>query len=124
MNAKGFTLIEILAALLLVGLVLPAVMKGVSLTSLLVSDSDRRYEAMDLAEGKLNEILLEASWQSSASQTGRFDDDFEDYEWTADVSSWTESDVQELNVYVYWQQRNRQRYVQLTTLVYETDDEE
>ena len=121
-NSSGFTLIEILAALLLIGLVLPAVMKGISLTSLLVSDSDRRYEALDLAQSKMDEVLLEETWQSSASQSGRFDDEFDDYEWALDVSDWTESDVKEVNVYVYWDQRNRQEYIQLTTLVYDNGE--
>ncbi len=120
-NAKGFTLIEILAALLLIGLVLPAVMKGISLASLLVADSDRRYEALDLAESKLADVLLEETWQTSASQTGQFEDEFKDYEWVLDVSNWTETDVKQVDVFVYWQQRNRQRHIQLSTLVYDAE---
>ena len=120
-NAKGFTLIEILAALLLIGLVLPAVMKGISLASLLVADSDHRYEALSLAETKLAEVLLEETWQTSASQTGQFENELEDYEWVLDVSNWTEADVKQVNVFVYWQQRNRQRHIQLSTLVYDAE---
>ena len=119
--AKGFTLIEILAALLLIGLVLPAVMKGISIVSILASDSEHRYEALDLAETKLAEVLLEESWQSSSSQTGRFDDEFEGYQWVMDVSDWTQSGVKQVDVFVYWQQRNRQREIQLSTLVYNAD---
>lgn len=120
-DAKGFTLIEVLAALLLIGLVLPAVLKGVSLASILVSDSDRKYEALDLAETKLAEVLLEESWQSSSSQSGRFDDEYEDYEWVMDVSNWTQADVKQVDIFVYWQQRNRQREIHLSTLVYNAD---
>jgi len=120
--AKGFTLIEILAALLLIGLVLPAVMKGVSLVSIMASDSDHNYEALDLAENKLAEVLLEKSWQNSGSQSGRFEDEYEDYEWVVDVSDWTESGIKQIDVFVYWQQRNRQREIQLSTLVYNEED--
>jgi general secretion pathway protein I len=119
--AKGFTLIEILAALLLIGLVLPAVMKGISMVSMLASDSDHTYEALDLAETKLAEVLLDESWQSSSSLTGRFEDDDEDYEWVLDVSDWTEAGVKQVDVFVYWQQRNRQRQILLSTLVYNAD---
>ena len=122
--AKGFTLIEILAALLLIGLVLPAVMKGVSIISILASDSDHRYEALDLAETKLAEVLLEESWQGSSSQSGQFDDEndeYEDYEWVMDVSDWDQADVKQVDIFVYWQQRNRQREIQLSTLVYNAE---
>ena len=116
---KGFTLIEILAALLLTGLVLPAALKGVSLARMLVSDSDRRYEAMELAENKLAEVLLEESWANSSSQSGRFDDEYEDYEWVVSTTDWTDADVRQVDVAVLWQQRNRQREFRLSTLVYD-----
>lgn len=119
--ARGFTLIEILAALLLIGLVLPAVMKGISMVSMLASDSDHKYEALDLAESKLAEVLLEESWQSSSSLTGRFENEYEDYEWVLDVSDWTEAGVKQVDVVVHWQQRNRQREIQLSTLVYDAN---
>ena len=120
-DAKGFTLIEILAALLLIGLVLPAVMKGLSIVSILASDSEHRYESLDLAETKLAEVLLEESWKNSSSQSGRFENEYEDYEWVIDVSDWTQASVKQIDVFVYWQQRNRQRKIQLSTLVYNAD---
>ena len=118
---KGFTLIEILVALLLIGLVLPSVMKGISIVSILASDSDHRYESLDMAETKLAEVLLEESWQNSSSQSGCFENEFEDYQWAVDVSDWTQPGVKQVNVFVYWQQRNRQKMTQLSTLVYNAD---
>ena len=121
-SAKGFTLLEILAALLLIGLVLPAVMKGLSLASILVADSDRKYEALDLAETKLGEVLLEESWKTNTAGSGNFDEDeFKEYEWTLDVSNWTEANLKQVEVAVTWQQRNRPREVRLTTLVYDSE---
>lgn len=119
--ARGFTLIEILAALLLIGLVLPAVMKGISMVSMLASDSGHKYEALDLAETKLAEVLLEESWKNSSSLTGRFENEYEDYEWVVNASDWTEVGVKQVDVFVHWQQRNRQREIQLSTLVYNAE---
>jgi len=118
---EGFTLIEILAALLLVGLVLPAVMKGVSIVSILGSDSDHRYEAVNLAETKMAEVLLEESWRNNSNETGQFEDEYEDYEYAVDVSNWSQGDAKQVDVYVYWQQRNRQREIRLSTLVYDAE---
>ena len=120
-EAKGFTLIEILAALLLIGLVLPAVMKGISIVSILASDSEHRYEAIDLAETKLAEVLLEGSWQDNSSQSDQFENEYEDYQWVLDVSDWTGASVKQVDIFVYWQQRNRQREIRLSTLVYNAD---
>ncbi|MCK5565363.1 MAG: type II secretion system protein GspI [Planctomycetes bacterium] len=120
-EAKGFTLIEILAALLLIGLVLPAVMKGISIVSILASDSEHRYEAVDLAENKLAEVLLEGSWQDNSSQSDQFENEYEDYQWVLDVSDWTGASVKQVDIFVYWQQRNRQREIRLSTLVYNAD---
>lgn len=117
--AKGFTLLEILAALLLIGLILPTVMKGISMVSILASDSDHQYEALDLAETKLAEVLLEQSWQGSSSISGRFENEYEDYEWIVDASDWIEASVKQVDVFVCWQQRNRQRELRLSTLVYD-----
>lgn len=109
---------EILAALLLVGLILPVAMKGVSITSILASDSSRNYEALDLAEMKLTEILLQEDWKSS-SGSGAFEDEYEQYKWTMEVSDGSVSGLKQVDLTVYWQQRNRQRDVTLSTLVYE-----
>ena len=86
-NRLGFTLVEILAALLLIGLVLPA------------------------------EILLQQEWKNS-NGAGRFEDEFETYQWTMYVSDWTMAGIKQVDLMVYWQQRNRQRNVTLSTLVY------
>ena len=111
---------EILAALMLVGIVLPAVMKGVSMARILASDSARKYEAMDLAENKLAEILLEKEWQGGAG-SGNFEDEFEDYSWTMETSNSSVSGLKQIDVVVLWQQRNRERTISLSTLVYETE---
>ncbi len=107
---------EILAALVLIGLVLPAVMKGMSLVTILASDSAGKYEALDLAEAKLAEILLQEDWKDGAD-SGNFEDD-ENYEWTMDAADWTESGLKQVNVTVFWEQRGRRKKINLTTLVY------
>lgn len=115
--ASGFTLMEILAALLLIGLVLPAVMKGVTIAHILTSDSTRRYEAINLAELKLDEILLEEEWDNS-SASGTFDDEFNQYQWIMEASGRSVAGLKQIDLSVFWQQRGRQRQVTLSTLVY------
>lgn len=114
---SGFTLMEILAALLLIGLVLPVVMKGVSIAHILASDSTRRYEAINLAELKLDEILLEEEWDNS-SASGSFDDEYNQYQWIMETSGRTVAGLKQIDLSVFWEQRGRQRQITLSTLVY------
>lgn len=114
----GFTLMEILAALVLIGVVLPAVMKGLSMASILASDSSRKYEALNLAQSRLAEVLLTGDWQSG-SETGNFEPDYTGYTWTVETSDWTQADLKQVNVTVFWYQRNRPREIHLSTLVYD-----
>ena len=117
---SGFTILEILAALLLIGLVLPAVMQGVSLITILASDSHMKYHAMDLAESKLAEILLTEEWSSPAA-SGDFDEPDDEFSWVMESSNWSVSDVKQVQVSVLWTQRNRQRQIGLSTLVYDSE---
>jgi hypothetical protein len=111
---------EILAALVLIGVVLPAVMKGLSMASILASDSAHQYEALDLAQSKLAEVLISGQWQTG-SETGDFLPEHEEYGWTMESSDWTQADLKQLEVTVFWERRGRLREVQLTTLVYESE---
>src|SRR4051794_38319604 len=53
----GFTLIEVLATLVLLGIILPAAMRGVSIGLAMASHARHVTEAAQLAEAKLNELV-------------------------------------------------------------------
>ena len=115
--AEGFTLMEILAALLLTGLILPVAMNGVSMANMLASDSARKYEAADLAQAKMSEILLEEDWKNGSS-SGEFENQYEQYEWISSVSDWTTSGLKQIELTVFWNQRGRTNKIVLSTLIY------
>jgi general secretion pathway protein I len=125
----AFTLVEVLAALLLVAIVVPVVMQGVSLATGAASAAKRRTEAASLAQSKMAELLATRRWQGGAL-SGRFDADdghnAGDYGWRAEVTPSTEPYVKELAVRVTWDRNDGEQSVTLTTLVYEgrPDDDE
>lgn len=113
----AFTLIEVLAALLLAAIVLPAVMQAVGISTSAAGDARRRLEAAALAEGKLAELVASSEWQS-AELSGDFAPDHPGYTWKAEVAEWpTAAELRQLTVEVSWLARNRPRSVMLTTLV-------
>ncbi len=122
-SSRGFTLLEVLAALLLVAIVLPVVM-GVLDTSTHVGGlAHDRAEATLLAENKLNQVLLDQSWQFGDA-AGTFEDDLNApssarYHWTLHVETWQDPTVRLLSLTVQWERRGREQALTLTTAVHD-----
>jgi prepilin-type N-terminal cleavage/methylation domain-containing protein len=121
---RGFTLVEVLATLLLLSITLPAIMMGFSLSTNAADLARRRTEAGALAESKLNELIATGLWQSG-SQTGPFDNS-PDYQWSASASPWGQGQgvqasniVQQLDVVVSWGAPPQQS-ITVSTLVYQS----
>lgn len=118
----GFTLIEVLAALLLAGIVLPVALRCASLASNAADTARRHTEAAALARSKLSELVSTGDWQTSAARGGSFGADWPDYRWSASVQNWTftKADLRRLDVEVTWNARGAGdvQSVTFSTLVY------
>ena len=131
---RAFTLIEVIASMLLIALVLPVVMKGISLATRAAAGAKQRTEAIGLAQSKLHELLATGEWQTS-NLSGNFSPDYPQYQWSAQLQNWTPpsgytqgtatstntnvNTVEELDVTVTSNQPGGQPItVTLTTLVY------
>src|SRR5215213_11518039 len=103
----GFTLTEVLATLLLVAIVLPSVMQGISLATAAAGTARQRSEATALAESKLNELVATNQWQSGglSGDFGEQGEQFAGYAWQAEVQSWVEPSARQLQVHVTWYAR-------------------
>ncbi len=111
----GFTLVEVLATLVLIGIVVPVAMRGVSVALAAASTARRTAEAASLAEMKLNELIVDGTWQTSGT-TGDFPD-YPDYRWTCDNVS-RDYGTNEVALHVTWTQRGQERSLSVSTLVY------
>jgi prepilin-type N-terminal cleavage/methylation domain-containing protein len=121
MDKKGFTLVEILATFVLIALILPAVMEGISLAMRLGTRSKHKVEASALAESKLAEVLLSGDY-SKGDQSGTFETDDSEtaYSWNLAVEDWTTEDsMEQLTMTVGWSDSGGTDHsVALSTLVY------
>ena len=117
----GFTFIELLATVVLIGIIMPVAMRSIGLCTRLGGHSRRQIEAASLARTKLTELTSSQDWQT-AEKRGDFGSDWPGYQWTAAVSNWTDSVVSQLDITVTWQSQGRQRSLTLTTLVYPEND--
>ena len=114
----AFTLPEVLAALVLVGVVLPAVAKGISLAMAVSDEARKKVEATALAETKLAEVTAEAN---SGTQVGMGSGDFGEthpaFRWES-ATTVIDVDLTEVSVQVIWTARGVERSVGLSSLVY------
>ena len=116
----GFTFIELLATVVFLGIIMPVAMQSIGLCTRLGGQSRRHVEAASLARTKLTELTTSGDW-STGEKSGDFGTDWPDYQWTAAVSSWSDSVVSQLDVTVTWQSQGRERSVTFSTLVYPED---
>lgn len=128
---RGFTLIEVLAAMLLIAIVLPAAMHGISLGARAASMAKHRTTAAQLGSSKLQEIVATGQWESSTNLAGDFSlegPEYQDYRWMAQVQQWNQrgvnqQDIQpqtlsELDLKVIWTSRGQEQSMTFSTLVY------
>jgi len=116
-SRRGFTFIEVLATMVLLGIVLPAVMNGISVCLAAAQSARRQVQAGELGQGKLMEVVALKQW-TAAQTNGDFGPDWPEYRWTARVSDWDGSTIRSVEVTVTWLQGARARRITLSTLVY------
>jgi prepilin-type N-terminal cleavage/methylation domain-containing protein len=133
----GFTLIEVLATMVFIGIVLPAVVTGISVANSAGGLARNKLEAVSLAQQKLDDLVVELVGQSAMtdSQSGDFSaEGFPTYNYSweyygrTDLETATSANlgygvmgVSELVVHVTWSSRGQERMVTVSTLVYPPD---
>lgn len=113
---RAFTLVELLACLAVVAIVLPVAMGAISVATRTSGLARQQLEAANLAQSKLNELVVTSAWQGS-ELAGDFGADWPDYRWSAQVAEYDASTLQQLTLRVTWTTRGKDQSVALTTLV-------
>lgn len=114
---RGLTLVEVLATIVMMAIVLPAAMQGISLCTATSVVARQRSEATALAEAKVAELIATGDWQYGAL-SGEFGEAWPEYQWSGSATSWLfDPAMTELSVRVSWTSRLQEREVVLTTLV-------
>jgi prepilin-type N-terminal cleavage/methylation domain-containing protein len=119
---KGFTLIEVLVTLLLIGIVIPALMHVVTIAATAGREAADRNQAAELAKSQLAVIVAGTQWQSSNNLSGDFSPDWPGYAWKATVQPWnldtSGMGINEIDLTVSWLERGHERDVTLSSLAY------
>ena len=121
--AAGFTLAEVLAALLFMAIVIPAAIEGLHIASLAGTVAVRKGEAARVAQRVLTESLITTN-MSQSTQSGTVTEGQRQFRWTMRSDPWTQDPNQtailRLSVEVFFTAQNRDYSVRMSTLVAST----
>lgn len=117
-RSRAFTLVEVLATLVLLGIVLPVAMRGTSLALAAASHAQHLSQATSLAQVKLGELVMlyQSNQPLSSGASGDFAPDYPDYKWT--YQSTQNTYCTEHAVQVTWAERGQQRSLNMATWTY------
>lgn len=114
--AAGFTLAEVLAALVFMAIVIPVAIQGLRVANLAGQVGARKAAAARVAERVLNEALITGQWQQSA-QSGTVAEGYQEYHWDLRVEPWSEGDLRLMIVQVTYPVQGQGYEVRLSTLL-------
>lgn len=112
----GFTLAEVLAALLFTAIVIPVAVEALRVAGLAGTVAARKAAAVRVADRLLNELKLSGQWQR-ASQSGTWVEGVHAYAWTLEEAPWELGALRQLTLRVTYPVQGREYAVTLSTLV-------
>lgn len=125
-RAAGFTLAEVLAALLFMAIVIPVAIEGLHLASLAGAVATRKGEAARVAQRLLNENLVTTNFNQTV-QGGTVTEGQRQFRYSLRSDNWTEdrnqNAIRQLTVEVFFFAQNREYSVRMSTLVDSTQQQ-
>lgn len=115
-SARGFTLAEVLAALVFMAIVIPVALKGLQIASLAGEVGQRKSVAARIADRVLNEAVTSNQTQGG-SQRGMIQEGPQQYQYIVRSQPWNVDSMLQVTVEVTFMAQGKDYDVRLTTLV-------
>jgi len=111
----AFTLAEVLAAMLLLAIVIPAAIEALHVSSLAGEVATRKGAAARIADRILNESIVTTNWNNGV-QNGTAREGVLDFHWTLTSQAWPPDAMELLTAEVTYQAQGKNYSVRLSTL--------
>jgi type II secretory pathway pseudopilin PulG len=111
----GFTLAEVLAALVFMAILIPVAVQGLRIASLAGQVAERKGVAARLADRVLNEFIVTAQWKE-ANSSGTIQDGPHQYRWQVRNEPWERESMRVVSIQVTFAVQGRDYDVRLSTL--------
>ena len=115
-RSAGFTLAEVLAALVFMAIVIPVAVQGLRVANLSGQVAERKGIATRLADRLLTELVVTGQWKQSA-QSGTVQEDHGQYHWQLRNDVWAKDTMRQVSIQVTFAAQGQDYDVVLTTLV-------
>lgn len=115
-TAGGFTLVEVLAALVFMAIVIPVAMQGLRIANLSGQVAERKGAAAQLADRLLNEMIVTSQWKESV-QRGTVVEGPYQYRWQLRNEPWDKEAIRLVSIEVTFAVQGRDYDVRLSTLL-------
>jgi prepilin-type N-terminal cleavage/methylation domain-containing protein len=114
----GFTLVEVLASLLVMAIIIPVALEGMSIVSRAANLGEHKVAAMRVAERVIDEQLsvVEQGQPIPTSGSGTETDGNESYPWTMQTAPWPQDAMTEMTVRVTFTLQGHSYEMSLCTL--------
>jgi type II secretory pathway pseudopilin PulG len=114
-SCAAFTLAEVLAAMLLLAIVIPAAVEALHVSILAGEVAARKGAAARIADRVLNESIVLTNWNNGV-QSGTAQEGVLDFHWTLTSQAWPQDAMQLLTAEVTYQAQGKDYSVKLSTL--------
>ena len=115
-RTAGFTLAEVLAALVFMAIVIPVAVEGLRIANLAGQVGQRKMVAARVAERVLNEVIVTGQSQAT-SQKGVAYEGQHEFQWTLRSEPWNEDAMLLVTVEVLFPVQGKEYDVRLSTLI-------
>jgi Tfp pilus assembly protein PilV len=115
LRRRGFTLAEVLAALLFLAIVIPTAVEALHVATLAGEVAARKNAAARVADRILNESIVTTNWANGIS-SGTTSEGYLDYQWRLTAQSWPQDSMQLLTAEVTYSAQGKNYTVHLSTL--------
>lgn len=116
LSRRAFTLAEVLAAMLVMAIVIPVAMEGISIANRAAILSQRKATAMRVAERMLNELFITSQLNQSTA-SGSVTEGDTAYPWTMQTTTWPLDTMTEVTVNVTFTVQGKTLSISASTLV-------
>lgn len=113
---RGFTFVEILAALLFTAIVVPVALQGITLAHRAGVLAEHKVTTLRLADAHMNELIVTQAWKRGLRE-GTFGEEWPGYQWSLDESVWMEDNMRMLTLRVTYHSQGQTYWESLSTLV-------
>lgn len=118
-NRAGFTFVEVLAAMVFMGILIPVVLQGLAVANRAGVAAERRVIASRLGNNFLNQYSISNQWQN-APNSGNFAPEFPTFSFNLEQTSWDVDTMREMRLRITYPVQSVPYSITLSTLVNES----